>query len=73
MIPTRRRTRFMSFLLGLQEYGIDQLVLIIREQRYPQLMRIAALRWLIGAAPLDVTQGATYWTRRRYVRRHYGV
>lgn len=73
MIPTRRRTRFMSFMLGLREYSVEQLVSIIREKRYPELMRIAALRWLIGAAPLDVTQGATYWTRRRYVRQHYGV
>lgn len=70
---TRRHTRFMSFLLGLRTFGAEQLVPIVRERRYPALMRVAALRWLIGVAPLDVTHGATYWTRRRYVRRHYGV
>lgn len=73
MIITRRRTRFMSFMLGLRTLSVDQLVSVVREKRYPQLLRIAALRWLIGAAPLEVTHGATYWTRRRYVRQHYGV
>jgi hypothetical protein len=70
---TRRRTRFMSFLLDLRPYSIDQLVLVIREKRYSQLMRVAALRWLIASAPPDVTRTATYWTRRRYVRQHYKV
>jgi hypothetical protein len=73
MIITRRRTRFMNFMLGLRTFSVDQLVSVVRDKRYPQLLRIAALRWLIGAAPLEVTHGATYWTRRRHVRQHYGV
>jgi hypothetical protein len=73
MYITRRRTRLTSFLLGLRQHGIDQLVPIVREKRYPKLMRIAALRWLVGVAPLELTQGATDCSRRRYVRRYYGV
>jgi hypothetical protein len=73
MIPTRRRAWFMNFVLGLRTFGIEQLVPIVRDKRYPRLMRIAALRWLIAAAPLGVTHGATHWARRRHVRQHYKV
>ena len=37
------------------------------------LLRLAALRWLIYWAPLDVTKGAPYLAKRRLVRLHYGV
>jgi hypothetical protein len=70
---TKRATRFTSFLLGLRQCSTPELVPIVREKRYPALMRLAALRWLIAYAPLDVTRGATFLTRRRYVRQHYGV
>jgi len=42
-------------------------------ERYSVLLRLAALRTLIALAPLEVTGGATYLTRRRRVRLHYGV
>jgi hypothetical protein len=70
---THRMNRFAVLLTGLRRYTVDELVPIVRETRYPPLLRIAALRWLTQLAPLDVTRGATYWTRRRYVRQHYGV
>jgi hypothetical protein len=73
MSLTSRNTRLMNYLLDMRHYSIDQLIPVVREQRHPQLKRIAALRWLMDAAPLDVTQGASYCTRRRFVRRHYRV
>ena len=52
---------------------VNELVPIVRENRYPPLLRVAALRQLIHLAPLDITKGAPYCTRRRYVRQHYRV
>jgi hypothetical protein len=70
---THRLHRLLVLSTGLRDYGIEQLLTVIREQRYPPLLRVAALRRLIHGAPLDVTRGAPYLQRRRYVRRHYGV
>jgi hypothetical protein len=70
---THRLNRLISLMTGLRRCGVDDLVALIREQRYPPLLRIAALRWLIHLAPLDVTHGAPYVDRRRHVRQHYGV
>ena len=50
-----------------------QLLAVMHERRYPPLLRVAALRWLIHWAPLDITKGAPYLQRRRYVRQHYHV
>ena len=70
---THRRNRLLVLLTGLRKYSVDQLLEILRERRYPPLLRIAALRWLIHWAPQDITAGASYWRRRRCVRQHYGV
>ncbi len=70
---THRLNRLANLITGLRRYAIDELVPIVRENRYPPLLRLAALRQLIHLAPLDITKGAPYCTRRRYVRRHYGV
>jgi hypothetical protein len=63
----------MVFLTGLHHYTIEQLLAVMQDRRYPPLLRVAALRWLIHWAPLDITKGAPYLQRRRYVRQHYGV
>lgn len=70
---THRLNRLANLVIGLRRYTINDLVPIVRENRYPPLLRIAALRQLIHLAPIDITQGAPYWTRRRYVRQHYHV
>lgn len=70
---THRLNRLANLITGLRRYTIHELVPIVRENRYPPLLRIAALRQLIHLAPLDITKGAPYCTRRRYVRQHYRV
>ena len=70
---THRCNRFMVLLTGLRHYTTEQLLAVMQDRRYPPLMRVAALRWLIHWAPLDITKGAPYLQRRRYVRQHRGV
>ena len=70
---THRLNHLATLMTGLRRYTIHELVPIVRENRYPPLLRIAALRQLIHLAPLDITKGAPYRTRRRYVRQHYHV
>ena len=70
---THRLHRFLVLLTGLRKYNTQQLLAVLHEQRYPPLLRVAALRWLIHWAPLEVTKGAPYLARRRLVRLHYGV
>jgi hypothetical protein len=70
---TKRLTRLSTYIRGLSRQRPDSLTDIVREKRYPPLLREAALRWLVYTAPLAVTQGAPFAQRRRNVRRHYGV
>jgi hypothetical protein len=70
---THRLNRLAVLSTGLRKYSTEGLLSVIRERRYPPLLRIAALRWLIYRAPLDITKGAPYLERRRYVRQHYAV
>ena len=70
---TRRLTRLLTFVHGLSRQQPQALQDIVREKRYPPLLREAALRWLVHSAPPSVTQGAPFAQRRRYVRRFYGV
>lgn len=70
---TRRLTRLITFVHGLSRQQPEQLQYIVREKRFPPLLREAALRWLVHSAPLSVTHGAPFAQRRRYVRRFYGV
>ena len=72
-MPTHRLRRFLNLLAGLRRCTVPDLIPIVREQRHPLLLRVAALRWLILLAPLEVTQGRCYLARRRLVRQHYGV
>lgn len=70
---TRRLTRLNTFLQGLLKSPSAVLEAIVREKRYPLLMREAALRCLVWRAPLAVTKGAPFPARRRHVRQHHGV
>lgn len=67
---THRLNRLVVLLTGMRRYSTEQLLAVMREHRYPPLLRVAALRWLIHCAPLDITKGAPYLQRRRYVRQH---
>ena len=70
---TKRLTRLITLIQGLSRQHPQALQEIVREKRYPPLLREAALRWLVHSAPLSVTQGAPFAQRRRCVRRFYGV
>ena len=70
---THRLNRLINLITGMRQCSVDDLVRIVHDRRYPPLLRIAALRWLIHLAPLSVTNGAPYGARRRYVRQHYGA
>jgi hypothetical protein len=70
---THRLNRLANLLVGLRRRSTGELVSIVRERRYPPLLRVAALRWLVHLAPPDLTRGAPYGARRRSVRQHYGV
>ncbi len=70
---THRLNRLLVLSTGLRTYSTQQLVAVLQERRYPPLLRLAALRWLIYWAPLEVTKGAPYLAKRRLVRLHYRV
>lgn len=70
---THRLNRLATYCRGLATNAPEALVSVIRDKRYPVLMREAALRWLIHRAPTAVTREAPFAARRRHVRRHYGV
>ncbi|WP_128003402.1 MULTISPECIES: hypothetical protein [Piscinibacter] len=70
---THRLNRLLVLLTGMRNYKPQQLIAVLQDRRYPPLLRVAALRWLIHWAPLEVTKGACYAQRRRAVRLHYSV
>ena len=70
---THRLNRLLVLSTGLRRYSTQQLVAVLQERRYPPLLRLAALRWLIYWAPLDVTKSAPYLAKRRVVRLQYRV
>jgi hypothetical protein len=51
----------------------DRAMIVKAKLRYSTHYRTAALRCLIGAAPLTVKRGRPFAERRRLVRRYYGV
>jgi hypothetical protein len=73
MTLTRHHTRLAVFFVGMREFNVFELVGIVRERRYPTLMRLAALRVLIGRSPWGRAQDEPCGVRRRLVRHHYGV
>lgn len=69
-----RRQKFFGHIRATDVLPDHHLVRIAKaKQQYSPLMRSAALRNLIAAAPLDVTKGRCYLERRRLVRSHYGI
>jgi hypothetical protein len=71
------RERILRFgLMIFQTYGLphEALVQIVRsKRRYSPHYRAAALRNLVGVAPVWVTGGQPFAERRRRVRSHYDL
>jgi hypothetical protein len=68
---TRRLTRLITLVYGLPCQPTQELTGIVRDKRYPPLLRKAALRCLVHSSPLSVTKGASFAERRRCARRFY--
>ena len=68
-----RRCAFFGHLRATDVLPVHHLVRIIRDKTYSPRFRSAALRNLVGQAPLEVTHGQPYAARRRLVRKHYQV
>ena len=66
--------RFSRMVYDCYRCSHGQLLEIISAKgRLSARYRAAALRNLVGNAPLSVTLGRPYAERRRLVRKHYGV
>ena len=71
---SHRRRRFVQCLVDADRLSTEQLIVVVRDKfGVSALGRCAALRTLIARAPLEVTRGQPYLTRRQYVREHYQV
>jgi hypothetical protein len=69
-----RILRFGKMIFQTNSLPHEVLVQIIKSRtQYSTYFRAAALRNLVGHAPLSVTCGRPFADRRRLVRRHYGV
>lgn len=69
-----RTCRFHAHTISMIYLPASILLRVVQgKERYSPVVRAAALRCLVGSAPLSVTRGAPYAARRRAVRRHYGV
>lgn len=70
---SRTRQAFFGHLRATGVLPIHHLVRIILDKGYSARVRSAALRNLVGSAPLEVTLGQPYAVRRLLVRKHYQV
>lgn len=74
VLASLRRQRFFGHIQASNVLPVYHLVRIAKAKgQYSPLMRVAALRNLIAAAPLEITQGRSYLERRQLVRIHYGI
>lgn len=71
------RERTLRFGMQLYHlYGLPETALlrvVKSKKRYSPHYRAAALRHLVCAAPLSVTEDRPFAERRRRVRKHYGI
>lgn len=71
---SERLHRLTLLLRDTRNAHSDTLIQVVREKhRFTPLLRVAALRELIGRAPVEVTLGRPYLERRRLVRQHFGI
>jgi hypothetical protein len=73
-LANAKRQRFFGHLRATEVLPIHHLTRIARaSDKYSPLMRSAALRQLVGKAPLDVTHGRPYAESRRLCRAFYSI
>lgn len=69
----RKHERLMAAMVLMRNCTVEQLVFILHDRGLSALAHEAAMRWLIGVAPLAATRGAPLEARRQYVRDYYHV
>ena len=67
-LPSSRTRLFRRYLFQLVRGTHETLCVIVADTRNTATFRAAALRVLVGRAPLNVTQGRPFAERRRLVR-----
>lgn len=74
LISGEKRQRFFHHIRTTYVLPPHHLQRVARDSAsYSPLMRAAALRNLVAAAPVHVTQGLPFARRRKLVREHYKV
>jgi hypothetical protein len=74
VLASAKRQSFFGHIRATNVLPIYHLIRVAKaKDQYSPLMRAAALRNLVGNAPLEVTRGACYSARRRSVRAFYGI
>jgi len=74
VLASAKRQRFFGHIRATNVLPIYHLVRVAKaKNQYSPLMRTAALRNLVGIAPLEITKGACFAKRRRLVRSFYGI
>lgn len=74
VVCSEKRQRFFQHIRTTNVLPAYHLQRVARDSAsYSPLMRAAALRNLVAAAPLHVTQGLPFARRRKLVREHYKV
>lgn len=73
MKTSQRRHRFVVYLSQIRYFQTYILMEIIRDTSRTKLFRLAALRTLVCASPIEITQGRPYIERKKLVRTHYQI
>lgn len=69
-----KRMAFVGHLRALDVLPDHHLLRVVRSADiYSPRVRTAALRHLVARAPLEITRGQPFATRRRYVRAFYKI
>lgn len=73
-LASAKRQRFFGHLRATEVLPIHDLVNIAQAiDRFSPLMRSAALRQIVGKAPLEITHGRPYAESRRLCRVHFSI
>jgi|JI10StandDraft_1071094.scaffolds.fasta_scaffold80572_3 hypothetical protein len=74
VLASPRRQAFMAQIRATYAMPLAVLLNVVRNRdSYTPLYRTAALRNVVCAAPLDVTQGRCFAERRRLCRSHFAI
>lgn len=67
----RKQERLLAAMVAMRNHTVQQLVFVLRDSGLSALAHEAAMRWLIGKAPLTATRGAPLGMRQQCVRQYY--